>query len=285
MERWGYIDISPDPGDRRSSPPRRDWIVRATPGGRRSQAAWRPMSDEIERRWRERFGDARVGSLRERLVAVVSQLDPGLPDCLPILAYGLFSPLPAAPRPSAGGRAADEIGPIALPSLMARVLLALALEFEDQWPISLAMSSDVLRILDEQERRLRDLPGRSGVSKEAISMALGVLGKAGLVEVGPSPAESRGQVVRLTPAGRAAQAAGASRLADIEGTWPARFGSDAVTGLRASLESLVEPAAERSPLFGGLTPPPGGWRASVPQPATLAHFPMVLHRGGYPDGS
>ena len=38
-------------------------------------------------------------------------------------------------------------------------------------------------------------------------------------------------------------------------------------------------------LFGGLEPYPDNWRASVRRPATLPHFPMVLHRGGYPDGS
>ena len=32
-------------------------------------------------------------------------------------------------------------------------------------------------------------------------------------------------------------------------------------------------------------PYPDNWRASVRRPATLPHFPMVLHRGGYPDGS
>ena len=57
-----------------------------------------------------------------------------------------------------------------------------------------------------------------------------------------------------------------------------------VTGaLRASLEPL---AAGRPPvLSGGLEPYPDNWRASVRRPATLPHFPMVLHRGGYPDGS
>jgi hypothetical protein len=28
-----------------------------------------------------------------------------------------------------------------------------------------------------------------------------------------------------------------------------------------------------------------GWRASVCRPGTLPHYPMILHRGGYPDGS
>ena len=57
-----------------------------------------------------------------------------------------------------------------------------------------------------------------------------------------------------------------------------------VTGaLRSSLEPL---AAGRPPvLFGGLEPYPDNWRASVRRPATLPHFPVVLHRGGYPDGS
>jgi hypothetical protein len=58
-----------------------------------------------------------------------------------------------------------------------------------------------------------------------------------------------------------------------------------VVNLRRPLEPLVgEPGAESSPLFLGLTPHPDGWRASVPALRTLPHFPMVLHRGGYPDG-
>jgi hypothetical protein len=39
------------------------------------------------------------------------------------------------------------------------------------------------------------------------------------------------------------------------------------------------------PLFLALEPYPGNWRARVRPPATLPHYPMVLHRGGYPDGS
>jgi hypothetical protein len=49
-------------------------------------------------------------------------------------------------------------------------------------------------------------------------------------------------------------------------------------------------------LAEGLRPPPNGWRAQPPyrrwtdqvlaDPAgTLPHYPMVLHRGGFPDGS
>jgi len=69
--------------------------------------------------------------------------------------------------------------------------------------------------------------------------------------------------------------------AAVPGAW-----QDAIRTLRESLERLVgEPAARQSPLFRGLEPYPDGWRASVRKPDTLPHYPMVLHRGGFPDGS
>jgi hypothetical protein len=43
--------------------------------------------------------------------------------------------------------------------------------------------------------------------------------------------------------------------------------------------------AVSSPLLAGLEPYPDNRRAAVPAPVTLPHYPMVLHRGGYPDGS
>jgi hypothetical protein len=59
-----------------------------------------------------------------------------------------------------------------------------------------------------------------------------------------------------------------------------------ICSLRGALERLVgEGNAQASPLFRGLEPYPDGWRASVGKPATLPHYPMVLHRGGFPDGS
>jgi hypothetical protein len=52
------------------------------------------------------------------------------------------------------------------------------------------------------------------------------------------------------------------------------------------LEAIAgDPGNRNSPLFQGLEPYPEGWRASRPNPSTLPHFPMVLHRGGFPDGS
>ncbi|MCW2891239.1 MAG: hypothetical protein JWO75_728, partial [Actinomycetia bacterium] len=71
--------------------------------------------------------------------------------------------------------------------------------------------------------------------------------------------------------------------ADIERDWRTRFGDITVTGLRQALEPLA--AGDPPRLYAGLEPYPDSWRARVPAPATLPHYPMTLHRGGYPDGS
>jgi len=139
-----------------------------------------------------------------------------------------------------------------------------------------------MRFVDEDGVRVRDLPGRSGVSKEAISMAMGVLGKWGLAVTGPAPDGGRWRVARLTPKGRYAQDKYRERLGAVENGWQARFGGPAIRAVRDALEQLT---GDQARLATGLEPPPGGWRASLRSPATLPHYPMVLHRGGFPDGS
>jgi len=89
-------------------------------------------------------------------------------------------------------------------------------------------------------------------------------------------------VARLTPKGRYAQNKYRERLDAVENRWQARFGGQAADALRAALEQLTEDHAR---LAAGPGPPPGGWRASLRRPVTLPHYPMVLHRGGFPDGS
>jgi hypothetical protein len=116
-------------------------------------------------------------------------------------------------------------------------------------------------------------------------MAMGLLEKKSIVVVEPDPNGSRAKIARLTNNGKKAQAAYHHLLGIIEQRWRERFGEDNIRALRESLERLVEPGAPVSPLFRGLEPHPGGWRASVRKPRTLPHYPMVLHRGGYPDGS
>ena len=63
--------------------------------------------------------------------------------------------------------------------------------------------------------------------------------------------------------------------------------------LRAALTALLD---QRDALRAGLVPPPGCWRGERPYlaqterlvadpTAALPWHPMVLHRGGWPDGS
>jgi hypothetical protein len=98
--------------------------------------------------------------------------------------------------------------------------------------------------------------------------------------------QGRSKLVRLTPKGRESQDAYRLRLAEVEQRWRERFGEDDVRALRQTLEKLVgEPTWETSPLTRGLVPHATGRRASVRTPEMLPHHPMVLHRGGWPDGS
>ncbi|HEY3939086.1 MAG TPA: hypothetical protein VGL97_16765 [Bryobacteraceae bacterium] len=270
MKRWGYIVVGPDPADTRPKPPRPDWLIHATPKGRYAQEVWRPLLDVIEKRWQARFGKDEIGQLRESLSALKGRLDPDLPDCLPILHYGLFSRAADRKSQSRGQEPGGSV--LALPSLLSRVLLAFAIEFEDESRLSLAICANVIRVLDETGVRLRDLPHLTGVSKEAIAMALGILRKNGFAAL-----DGRPKMVDLTPLGREAQKAYVWQLGVLEERWRKRFGSHAILALRNSLERLVP--------FSGWEPYPDGWRASAPKPATLPHYPMVLHRGGFPDGS
>jgi DNA-binding MarR family transcriptional regulator len=162
------------------------------------------------------------------------------------------------------------------------VLLAFAIEFEQEAPVSLAISANVLRVLDERGVRVRDLPGLSGVSKEGISMAMGILAKRGVAVSGPATDGGRGQVATLTPRGRSVQNKCRERLTEIEHRWQARFGGETVATLREALEQLVSGPGSR--LSEGLEPPPGGWRAAGRAKATLPQYPMVLHGVGFPDG-
>ena len=131
--------------------------------------------------------------------------------------------------------------------------------------------------------RLRDLPALTGTSKEAVRWALGILTRGGLAAEEPDPAARRGKVARLTARGLDARRVYHGLTGAIERRWHERFTPDVTGALRASLEPLA--AGDPPSLFAGLEPYPDNWRASVRPPVIVPHFPMVLHRGGYPDGS
>jgi DNA-binding MarR family transcriptional regulator len=284
MRRWGYITIDGAATRTYSGRPGPGAVLRATARGIQARQAWLPLPGLVEQRWRERYGTDQITRLRQPLEAIAGQLDPGLPDVLPILGPTLFShgPDPALPpRPHE-----PDVASLPLSALLSRVLLGFALEYEGESRVSLAVGANMLRVLGPEGTRLRDLPLSTGISREAANWALGVLARAGLAVEEPDPAASRGKVARLTPAGRRAQHRYLELLGAVEDHWTQRFGGDTIGALRESLEVLaVRADGQPPPLFEALEPYPDNWRALVRPPRTLPNYPMVLHRGGYPDGS
>ena len=284
MRRWGYITIDGTAKKIHHGRPGPGAVLRATARGLQARQIWLPLPAVIEQRWTERFGAGPIGQLRQAVLAVAGQLDPGLPDTLPILGQVLFSrgPDPALPpRPEP-----PDVATLPLSALLSRVLLAFALDYEASSEVSLAVGANLLRVLGEDGTRLRDLPVMTGISKEAVAWAMGVLIRARLAVEEPDPAASRGKVARLTPRGALARGLYLEFLGAVEDRWRDRFGRDTIGALRRPLEALAVGAdGQPPPLFQGLEPYPDNWRASVRPPRTLPYYPMVLHRGGYPDGS
>jgi DNA-binding MarR family transcriptional regulator len=297
MERWKYITVDHDPAN--GVPPRRtgfgsargirdDTIIYPSMVGKLALDIWRPLVDEIEGRWKSRLGDAQVENLRDALRGVHSGIRLVMPYFLPVVGGGgLF----AHPELDEGTSEPEDT----LPTLASRVLLGFTLDYEERFPFSIAIGSNVLRVLDGEGTRVKDLPLTAGVSKEAVSVSMTWTENAGYITVEPDPS-ARGKVVRLTQAGADAQTEHTRRLDEIEALWEERFGQDAVGALRSSLQEILDrPGGEGGPLSAGLVTPPGGWRgtgrykpltaAFIKSPANLPHYPMVLHRGGWPDGS
>jgi DNA-binding MarR family transcriptional regulator len=252
--RWRYVTVA-------------EGIVRPTAWGVQARAIWRPLAAEIEARWVARLGASEIVALCAALRAVLERFPRSLPAYLPVLRADMRS-LPT--------RAGTAPAPDDLSSLLAGVLLAFTLDFEQESPLSLPLCANILRVLGATAVNMRDMPARSGVSKEAIGMALGILDRRGLVVIEPNP-DRRGQGARLTDQGAAARRDFGALLAEIESRWRQRMSDADIEALRAVLARIAPRLTE------GTTPPPTGWRAGLKRP--LPHHPMVLHRGGYPDGA
>jgi len=268
MVRWGYVDVA-------------GGTIFPTRAGLQAREVWQSLCDEIETRWRSRFGSAAVDATMGALREILARVDRKLPDFMPILGHGL------AVKDAAyeGGREDDDsLASCGLVSLLSKVLLSFTLDYERDCGVSLAISANLFRILgDDDALRVRDLPLRTGISKEAIAMALSWLQKRDYVTVEPLP-RSRTNVVRLTAKGRKARAEHVRRLAAVENEWSERYGAVTIARLRDVLERLVGDA-EASGLLECIEPHAGGWRAAVASRTVFPHQATVLHRGGFPDGA
>ena len=164
---------------------------------------------------------------------------------------------------------------LGLDSLLARPLTAFALEFEERGKLSLALSANLLAVLGTEPTPLRDLPDATGIQREQIDNAAGYLKRAGLTEIVPVPGAKRGKALALTARGAKAKSASARKLTRLEATWDERH-APVLSRLRGALRSLDVTFPEH---------PPGTWRAEAKELARLPRFPLVTHRGGFPDGA
>jgi hypothetical protein len=291
LQRWRYISVEPGPAERRPSH-NSPGIVRPTRGGRHAQSLWAPLAAFVEERWSQRFGPGELAELRTVLTGFVRRFDRDLPRYLPVsgVARDDLTHLPA-------GRAGGDLAGLDLAALLSQVLLVFTMDFERESPLSLALGANVLRVLDDAGVRVRDVPLLSGVSAEAVNVSLGFLGRTDCVVVEQDPAAGRVKQARLTPKGRAAQAKHRRLLAQTEDGWTSRYGDADVDRLRSALTAvLTQGAGDQPKLAKGLRPYADGWRAHPPYAnvtkamladplAVLPHYPMVSHRGGFPDGS
>jgi DNA-binding MarR family transcriptional regulator len=297
LERWGYITIAPDPADRRPKPPERDLRVRPTVKGAVAQRRWQPLAGEIEKRWQERFGAREIDSLRKALAAVLEQIDLAMPEFLPILGYGLFAQIVVDDASSIRAHTGEVLAKMDLVTLLAKVLLAFTIEFEFDWKISLPVYANGLRLLGKDGIPVRELPGLTGLAKEGVAFITGWLTRHGYAEIKALSGSRGGKAIQLTAQGLEAKRSCAQRLETVETRWRERFSSVKMTALyEATFHLLTKKDGERPLLSEGLTPHTNGWRARKPYltqtllflddpVAALPQYPMVLHRGGYPDGS
>jgi hypothetical protein len=280
LRRWRYVRLEPDPAGRR---PAQDTVVRMTRQGARAATAWSGLAEEIEQRWRTRFGSEVVTRLSTALAKV--DTEPATPY-LPVVNF-------ADGLRSDHARGVAAVGPVDLSVRLSHVLLALTLDFESRSQLSLPLVAVVLAHLGERDAPVTELVATSGVSKVAVNALLGFLHRRRLAVVS---SQQRRRLVRLTGTGMEVREQHLYTLDGQRKRDRERYGAVVDELSAAALAILEARAADDTPrLAEGLRPLADSWRAwpsyrvqteaFVADPWRLPAQPMVLHRGGYPDGS
>jgi DNA-binding MarR family transcriptional regulator len=275
LERWRFIVLQADSQDDRPVPSRvhrlsgrllRDgwgsgrgirsgWKVVLTGKGRKASEIWTPLAAEVERRWRERFGDDDIARLREGLEQIVGQADMDLPHGLP----GGETAAAYPARTTAGG------GPLPLAVLLSQALLLFTVEFDRQSPAPLWLCASTLRVLSDQPTPAAEIPRLTGSSPETSGVGWQI---KPYIVVEPDPDGRRGKFIRLSPAGASVQQRYRDLIGEIEKSWEARFGTQTMQRLRyALLDLFVARVGDRPAISEGLVPQEGTVRAGKQAPA------------------
>ena len=144
---------------------RREWLVRPTPIGRKTQELAPPLFGEIEKRWEKRFGVGAIDELRQSLAEVIERLRRR--------AARVPSDRGQRERDARRDRAprARYDARLTCPHSSAQVLLAYTLDFERESELSLPLTANFVRILGDDGLDVREVPEIAGVSPEATTMA------------------------------------------------------------------------------------------------------------------
>jgi hypothetical protein len=270
LQRWGYITVGPGA----------DAVASLTANGAAANRVFREVSSLIDTRWTDRCGPG--------LAAAFPAVDPALPRHLPMASVSRPA-TPALPRfsaPPAPGEAAPyrpshTTSSSPLSTLLAQELIRFTAAVGGRSPIPMGLGSNVLRVLAAGACRTRDLPTLAAISREAVDGSIRALVRDEAVAVA-------GGVADLTERGRNMWRAYEDALTEVDGQWR-KARPTMVTALEDSLD-------RHDALVAAITPGPEGWRANPPYAvltrtmlenpaANLPAYPMVSHRGGFPDGS
>jgi len=109
----------------------------------------------------------------------------------------------------------------------------------------------VFALLQRGGRRITDMASDVGVTKQAVTLLVDHLEGGGYVERVADPSDRRAKLVVLTDRGRAAAAASAAIVEEIDRGFAARLGSARLTEVKASLRELVVSLDGGGPVPGG----------------------------------
>ncbi|MBW3589719.1 MAG: hypothetical protein KY429_09905 [Actinobacteria bacterium] len=200
--------------------------IRLTPLGRAASELWPGLQVDAERRWRRRFGAARMNSLRRPLELLVSQFDLLHPD-FPTQ-YG-----PSDPRINGGPGQDWKPVPRAavttttrqsLTSLLSQALVEVAMEYDGRaGPLQFA--ANVLRFVPDKGIAVSELPDTRWLGT--------------MVHHRFATLSRDAQTVKLTANSKKLRDAYLPTLVAIEKEWWKRYGKELVDELRGTLDAIV----------------------------------------------
>ncbi len=94
--------------------------------------------------------------------------------------------------------------------------------------------------LDREGKRLTELAGRLGISKQAVGQLVDELEQLGMVERIPDPLDGRAKLIRFSKRGAAALLDGLAHLDRLERELVEQLGSERMQALHETLTLLLE---------------------------------------------